>query len=132
VSDPYAASLERHGLEDVQPLYRQLLLRLKSQDPAAYEEAVARYRDEVEGAVEGAEDPLAVWVNYGVWLAPRLAPGRLKTIDEHGLARDAGSPPPIGPMLLYLPDDQKVRAFVLAMPRDASRAQKETGALLAG
>lgn len=130
--DPYVASLSRHGLADVQPLYRQLLLRLKAQDASAYEEAVSRYRDEVENAVDSADDPVAIWVEYGAWLAPRLAPGTLKAINGDGFASDAGSPPPLGPMLMHLPEDRSTRALVLAMPASPSRAQEETAALLCG
>jgi len=128
----YAEALEKHGLADVQPLYRQLLVRLKAQDPPVYEEAVARYKDEVESAVDDAEDPVAVWVRYGAWLAPRLAPGSLRAVDANGLATAAETPPPLGPMLMHLPEDPKVRGLVLAMPAEPSAAQKETAALLCG
>lgn len=130
MSDSYAEGLVRHGLEDVQPLYRQLLLQLKSHDAAAYEEAVVRYREQVEGTVADADDPVAVWVEYGTWLAPRLMPGSVKAIDEDGRATDAGSPAPLGPLLVHLPDDQKSRALLLAMPSAPSPAQRETAALL--
>jgi hypothetical protein len=130
MSDSYARGLERYGLDDVQPLYRRLLLRLKSQDAAAYEEAVTRYREQVEAAVDDANDPLAIWVEYGTWLAPRLMPGQLKAIDEDGRATDAGEPAPLGPLLVHLPDDQKSRALLLAMPAAPSPAQRETAALL--
>lgn len=129
--DRYHRALESHGLEDLQPLYRQLLRRLKGEDEAAYEEAVARYRDEVETAVQGVEsDPVEVWLRYGAWLAPRLAPGSLLRIAANGRAEPAATPPPPGPMLIHLPKDRKRRGFVLAMPVDATPAQKETAALL--
>lgn len=129
-SDAYGEALAKHGLQDVQPLYRQLLLRLKAQDSTAYDEAVARYKDDVEASVKDAGDPVAVWVEYGVWLAPKLMPGTLMAVNENGLASPADAPPPLGPMLMHLPDDQKVRGLVLAMPADPSPAQKETAALL--
>lgn len=132
LDDAYLQALAKHGLQDVQPLYRQLLLRLKAQDATEYEEAVARYKDEVESAVDDADDPVAVWVGYGAWLAPRLAPGSLRAVDANGLASPAETPPPLGPMLMHLPDDPKVRALVLAMPAEPSPAQKETAALLCG
>ena len=134
MSDAYARSLEAHGLQDVQPLYRQLLHRLKSQDPAAYDEAVARYKTEVEPAVEDpGVDPVSAWIAYGTWLAPKLSPGgSLMTIAENGLAEPAGDPPPLGEMLIYLPDDSGRRGFLLAMPAEASAAQRETAALLCG
>jgi len=128
--DAYAEALAKHGIQDVRPLYRQLLVRLKSQDPAAYEEAVARYRNEVETAVEAAEDPVALWVGYGAWLAPLLTPGSLRAVDANGLATTTEAPPPLGPMLMHLPDDPKLRGLILAMPAEPSAAQKETAALL--
>lgn len=131
MSEAYGRALAEHGLADLQPLYRRLLRKLKTMDGAAYEEAVARYHDEVETVVEGERrDPVEVWLAYGVWLAPRLAPGRLLAIHENGRAERAPSPPPAGAMLIHLPKDRKQRGFVLAMPAEASPAQKETAALL--
>ena len=131
MSDVYERALAEHGLRDLQPLYRRLLRKLKTVDPAAYDDAVARYRDEVEGAVEEGEgDPIEVWLAYGAWLAPRLAPGTLLRIAENGRAEPAPSPPPAGPMLIHLPKDARQRGFVLAMPAAASPAQRETAALL--
>ena len=132
MSDAYVDSLAKHGLADVQPLYRQLLRRLKSQDAAAYERAVARYRAEVEGAVDGAGDPVLIWVDYGAWLAPQLAAGTLKAVNEDGLASDVEASPPLGPLLMHLPDDQKLRGILLAMPANPRTAQQETAALLCG
>jgi len=131
VSDAYERALAEHRLLDLQTLYRRLLRKLRTVDPAAYDDAVARYRDEVESAVEeGAGDPVAVWLAYGTWLAPRLAPGTLLRIAENGRAEPAPSPPPAGPMLIHLPNDARQRGFVLAMPAEASPAQQETAALL--
>lgn len=131
MSDAYTRSLDEHGLEDVQGLYRQLLRRLRSHDPAAYDEAVTRYHEDVESAIEGSDaDPVEVWVRYGVWLAPRLAPGSLMTIAENGRADPAPDPPPLGTMLIHLPEDTRTRGFVIAMPAAATPAQRETAALL--
>lgn len=131
MSEAYERALAEHGLADLQPLYRRLLRKLKAADETAYEEAVARYRDEVEAAVENAErDPVEVWLAYGAWLAPRLAPGTLFRIAENGRAEPAPSPLPAGSMLIHLPKDRKQRGFVLAMPAEATSAQKETAALL--
>jgi hypothetical protein len=73
---------------------------------------------------------VAVWVTYGAWLAPRLAPGETLAVDGNGRAVASGTPPPLGPMLMHLPEDTKVRGFVLAMPANPSSAQTETAALL--
>jgi hypothetical protein len=131
VSDAYARSLEKHGLEDVQPLYRALLRKLKSLDAAAYEEAVARYREDVEATETTSDtDPAAVWLAYGCWLAGRIEPGSLTTIADNGRAEATTEPPPLGPMLIHLPEATNRRGFVLAMPSKATPAQRETAALL--
>lgn len=128
--DAYAASLDAHGLEDLQPLYRALLRRLKSEDPGAYEEAVARYRTDVDDAVVDADDPVAVWLAYGAWLAPKLLPGSFMRVHANGRAERVDPPLAPGDMIFLLPADPKRRGFVLAMPKDASPAQRETAALL--
>ena len=44
-------ALESAGLADMRPAYRRLLVRLKGVDPAAFEEASSRYRDDLEPAI---------------------------------------------------------------------------------
>lgn len=126
----YRAALERHGLRDVQPLYRELLLRLKAADPDLYRRAVTRYEEEVVPRLEGEEEPLAVWVGYGAWLAARLQAGRVVAIDESGRAETVDGDPPLGPLLLHLPDERDVPATVLALPADPSPPQRTTVELL--
>ncbi|MGH7541509.1 MAG: hypothetical protein ACRELC_10960 [Gemmatimonadota bacterium] len=133
--DAYARSLEAHGLQDVQPLYRALLKRLKAHDAAAYEAAVARYKERVEPAVEGEDpeaDPVEVWLAYGRWMAERLSPGAVHSVAPNGRADPLRGNPPPGSLLLHLPDDRKERAILLAMPADPSGPQKETADLLCG
>lgn len=129
--DAYTRSLEAHGLEDVQPLYRTLLRKLRSIDATAYEEAVARYHDDVE-TVDAAPDgdPVAVWLAYGCWLAQRIETGSLMTVADNGRAEAATRPPPPGPLLIHLPEATNRRGFVLAMPSKATPAQRETASLL--
>ena len=128
--EPYARALERHGLEDVQPLYRSLLRRLKSVDPRQYERAVARYEEIVAPVLEGGEDPLGVWIDYGVWLAERLREGRVVAVDPTGLAESVEGSPPLGPLLLYLPDEARAPATPLALPAQPSDPQRVTLELL--
>lgn len=127
----YRLALERRRLQDVQPLYRKLLLRLKSSDPDLYERAVSRYEEEVLPALrrEG-EDPLRLWIGYGAWLAARLRPGRLVAVDESGLAETVEGDPPLGPLLLHLPDERGAPATPLALPADPSPPQSATLELL--
>lgn len=133
MSDAYARSLEEHGLRDVQPLYRTLLKRLKSRDAAAYDEAVARYKERVEAAVDDpGSDPVDVWLAYGRWLAERLCPGERVAVDATGRADPVHDGPPTGALLLHLPEDRKERAICLAMPAEPTDPQRETADLLCG
>lgn len=129
----YEAALERKGLSDLRPLYRELLTRMRDEAPAAYEEAVRRYREEVVPAAAGQEDPLLVWLRYGVWLAEQIAPGRRVSVDRTGKAAELPGRPgevPAEALVLHLPDDRGTRALALALPASASDAQRETRDLL--
>ncbi|MFQ5679224.1 MAG: hypothetical protein ACE5HP_07165 [Gemmatimonadota bacterium] len=135
VDTRYRAALDRRRVADVQPLYRKLLVRLKSADPAAYEAAVARYEKTVPSRIAAAEaDPLEAWIEYGMWLAARLSPGRAVAVDAEGRAhevgREAGRALPSGGLLLHLPDEARAPALLLAMPREPSEAQRATVELL--
>jgi hypothetical protein len=128
-------ALQRSGLADMRPAYRRLLVRLKSSDPAAFEEASRRYRDELEPSIAGGDvDPIAAWLEYGIWLAGRFATGRLLEIDSSGRARpcNSGSPPGFGVMVLHVPEDDRAPAIVLAIPSTPSAPQRETADLLVG
>lgn len=116
----------------MQPAYRQFLRRLKATDPGIYEEAVERYEADVVGGGEVEPDPLLRWVRYGAWLAGQLAPGRLVAVDRHGRAREPEGPPPLGPLLLHLPEGKGERAVPIAVPADPSEAQEATQELLCG
>ncbi|WP_420633868.1 hypothetical protein [Candidatus Palauibacter sp.] len=125
----YDQALAAHGLEDVQPRYRLLLLKLKAVDGPGYERAVAKYRSEVEG-VAGGPDAMAAWLSYGAWLASKIEPGGIVTISREGLATPAPDPLLPGPMLIHLPDALNRRGFVIALPVDPSDAQRTTADLL--
>ena len=129
MTESYTRALAEHGIDDVQPLYRQLLLRLKARDGGTYERAVARYRSDVEGVTGGGE-ALAAWLSYGAWLASCLEPGGLFTISEAGLAARAPDPFAPGAMLIHLPDAANRKGFVIAMPAAPSVAQRATADLL--
>lgn len=128
--DPLAAAFAERDLEDPRPLYRDLLLELRDEDPDAYEEAVRHYREEVEPATEG-EDVLVAWVDYGRRLAARLAPGRTVAVDRSGRSRDAErGRPPAACLLLHLPESTGRRAVALAVPSDPTEHQEQTRELL--
>ena len=126
-------ALESAGLADMRPAYRRLLVRLKGVDPAAFEEASRRYRDELEPAIAGGDiDPITAWLGYGVWLAGLFADGRVLAIDATGRARplDPATAPDAGTMVLHIPDDDRAPATLLAVPSAPSEPQRETAELL--
>lgn len=129
----YRRALARHGLRDVQPGYRALLLRLKQADPEAYEAAVARYTGEVAPRAAAAEaDPLEVWIEYGMWLARRLHPGKTLAVDGTGRADAVEGRPPLGPLILHLPKEKREKAIALAVPETPTGPQRATVELLCG
>ncbi len=131
-SEAYVAALSHHGIGDVQPAYRQFLRRLKANDAGLYEEAVERYQADVIGGAEAESDPLLRWVQYGAWLAGQISPGQLVAVDRQGRARKPAGPPPLGPLLLHLPEGQGERGIPIAMPTEPSEAQEATLKLLCG
>ena len=135
--DPAAMALAREalakgGLADMRPTYRSLLRLLKERDPGAFSEATARYDEVLVPAITGGEDPLATWIEYGIWVAARLAPGRLVQLDDSGLATDVtGSPGPDSTrVLLYLPEAEKESAVAISRPEEPSPAQRSALQLL--
>lgn len=131
--DAYRAALERLEIQDVRPLYRALLKRLKTEDPDAYADAVRRFEDEVQPAVEASDDPLAEWIGYGRWLAEKLAPGRDVAVDPTGRSEELGDgSPPEGALVLHLPESTRRRAMELALPAEPTEFQEEARELLCG
>lgn len=126
-------ALRTSSLVDMRPAYRKLLVRLKKARPEAFEEATRRYRDEVEPAIAaGDSDPIAAWLEYGRWIADRIAGGRTVTVDRSGRSRpfDAADTAGIESLVLHLPDDDRAGAILLAAPREASESQRLTAELL--
>lgn len=129
----YASALERKGLADLKPLFRDLLRRMRDDAPASYEEAVRRYEEEVVPAAADEEDPLRVWLRYGAWMAREIAPGRLVKVDRTGRATELEQGPrevPAEALVLHLPEERGMRALALALPASPSAAQEETQDLL--
>lgn len=125
----YLESLRSHALADVRPRYRTLLKRLRGADPDAYEEAVRRYEEDLLSETASAEgDPVAAWIAYGMWLANRLEPGTPVAVDATGRAEEVDDDPPLGALLLHLPEDG--RALVLAEPQEPTDHQSATRELL--
>jgi len=125
-------ALDRAGLADPRPALRDLLRELKAGDPGAFAEATARYEQVVVPAAEEADDPLNAWLEYGSWLADRVVPGELVSIDASGRSRASAPTVSAGALYLHLPADRKRRALPLLVPRRPSSPQKETISLLVG
>lgn len=129
----YRTALDEHAVADVQATYRVLLRRLKASHPSSYDAAVSRYEQELVPQLEaGDEDPLRLWLDYGVWVAEQLSPGRIVAVDDTGLALSVEGEIPLDRLILHIPETPTERAIVLAQPARPSEAQKETVQLLCG
>lgn len=133
MSDSTAAEAQRKleqaladtGARDPREFYRERLRDLKQSDAAAYERAVAYYRETLIPTIaNGEQDPLDAWTEYGRTLAVALAPGRTVRIDGTGKAHPYEGPSP-GDLILQIPEG-KGRAILVALPPELSGAQKAT------
>lgn len=124
------AALDGGGVRDPRPLYRPILRLLRERDPESFDRSVRYLEEELVPAVAADADPLAVWLGYGRRLAEAVGPGRAVDIGPSGRAHtlEEGATP--RGLLLYLPDDDTLRAFVLRYPAPATRAQDATFELL--
>ena len=77
-------------------------------------------------------DPLAAWLDYGSWLAARVAAGATVVVDATGRSRASSGNIRPGELYLHLPSDPKRRAVLLLVPREPSGPQRETIDLLVG
>lgn len=126
-------AVEERGLADPRPRYRRLLKRLAGEDRPAYRDAVRRFEEELVPAVAGGEaDPAAAWTRYGLRVAGELVDGGAVAVDGSGRARAVEDPgrPPVGELLLWVPDDGGEPALVLSRPAELSDPQEATVELL--
>jgi hypothetical protein len=124
-------ALAETGAADPRPRYRLLLSELKRQDPSVYEEAVARFRDTVVPSIARREiDPLTAWLDYGLHLAEKLAPGRAVSLDEHGRGSPLAGPASWRDLILHVPADTRARAILVGEPPGPTRAQQAAVDLL--
>jgi hypothetical protein len=127
----FEAVLRETGARDPRELYRELLRQLRERDEAAYSLAVERWQSEVvEPIADGADDPLSLWLRFGLALAAELHPGRSVEIDETGRVRDLELPPSWTRMLLHLPESARKRAVPVCLPPEMSGPQEATLVLL--
>ena len=122
-----AEALEVHGFRDPREFYRNALRELREIAPASYDEAVGYYKETLLPAVSsGNADPVVAWTEYGVRLAQLRAEGRTVSVDGTGRSQSYESPPGPGQMVLHLPEDKKLAALLVALPRELTSAQRAT------
>lgn len=122
------------GLADVRTHYRVRLRRLRESDPDAFGRATRHYEETVLPALVG-DDPLAVWLDYGRFLASlETGEAKLTAIDATGRATPLAPRAAVHPrsLLLFLPTDGAAEPLVAAEPLQPSAAQRATLDLLVG
>lgn len=125
------AALDRAGVEDPRPFFRERLRLLKERNPRVYEEARRHFETEVLPRVAMEDsDPIAEWIEYGRRLGEWTAPGKTYAIDATGRARTYAPPLDPGHLVLHIPDDTHEPALILSMPRAPSLPQQATCDLL--
>jgi len=127
----FQQALEARGARDPREYYRERLKDLRESSPDEYQVAVNHYRETlIPGIADGGDEPLLAWMEYGRLLAEVSAPGRTVTLDATG--REAPYEPGtgMGLLVLHLPEEQKRRALVVALPPELSPAQRAAFDLL--
>jgi hypothetical protein len=138
-TDPQAQADERlesalaaSGARDPRPECREVLRGIRRRDESEYAAAVAEYRESVVRPIaEQGADPIGTWIDFGVRLADRLAPGRTVIVDPAGRAADYAAPPSPSGLILHLPRERAGRAIPVALPAEPTGAQRATLELLA-
>jgi hypothetical protein len=116
-------------LMDPRPPLRARLKQLRERQPDAFTHAVAHYEQHVLPRL-AEEDPVPVWLEYARYTGQLSANGRLITIGDDGAATTFKSPIAPGALVLFLPEDTTVSAFIAAQPIDPTPAQKASVELL--
>jgi len=119
-------ALEVTGARDPREFYREQLKALKEHDEAAYEAAVAYYRDTlIPSIADRSSDPLPAWTLYGKRLAELTHEGRTVAIDVTGRSQ-AWEAWVADELVLHLPEEARTRAVLVQLPPDPSDAQRAT------
>jgi hypothetical protein len=113
--------------EDFREPYRERLRWLKETRPEAFSQALQHYETLVE-RIAGGNDAIREWLVYGRQLGELSGAGKVTAIDQTG--RSVNPTGAAGEMLLHLPNEASVPALALAIPRDASAAQRAAYDLL--
>lgn len=121
------SAIEAGPYLDFRETYRDRLRWLKESQPDAFARALAHYNEVLVPRVAAGGDAIREWIGYGEVLGELSGSGRTVSVDETGRAGGAGEP---GGLILHLPDDQKIPALALAVPKHMSDAQAATLRLL--
>ncbi len=124
------AALQDADQQDPREHYRRALRALKQVNPDGFQAALRYFEEELIPAVAGEADPLEAWADYGKMLARTLGEGRAVELDSTGRARPVYDVSAAKGLVLHLPDDASVPAFVLRCPRKPSPAQQASMELL--
>lgn len=119
-------ALAASGARDPREFYRIRLRELRERDRAAYDQAVAHYRDTLIPSIAEGADPLAAWTEYGRRLAELHGPGRTMSVDASGRATPYAAPADPEHLVLHLPKDSREPALLVGLPIRLSPAQRAT------
>ncbi len=122
-----AEALATSGASDPRDHCRETLRALKRSNPAGYEEGVAYYQHTLIPSIanRGAA-PLEAWRDYGLLLGRLTAPGRPVAVNPTGRSRAFEPPGDPDDVVLHMPDKNRVRPVLVALPAKPSPAQQAT------
>lgn len=119
------------GARDPRDFYRRSLMELRSENPEAYEQAVAHFQDVlVPSIARGEAEPLTSWREYGRLIAEATAKGETVAIDESGISHPYEPAMPMDLLVLHMPDAKGGRSILVSLPPHPSPAQRATYDLL--
>jgi hypothetical protein len=124
-----AAAAELNMKDPRQP-YRDRLRQLREQHTDAFTRAIDHYETQVLPSLAEVADPLAVWLDYGSFLAQLTSTGRAWRIDGAGRASSLEGSVHTGDLVMFVPDDTSSEVLVMAEPESPSAAQNATMDLL--
>lgn len=123
----FEEALAATGARDPRDYYRGRLRELKRANPEGYAEGVGYYRNTLVPSIAAGEaEPIGAWREYGLLLARLTAPGRAVAVDATGRSRPFEPPGDAADMVLHLPERNRDRPLLVALPPDPTPAQLAT------